>query len=67
MDWITHDKGYGRRPTTFGEVRNPAGLDTIADYPNLTDDMGHAGWSDSRIAKITGENWLRPLGDVWEP
>lgn len=65
FDWITHDKGYGRKLTTFGEVRNPAGFQTIADYSNLTDAMARAGWPDSRIGKIVGENWLRLLGDVW--
>ncbi len=67
FDWITHDKGHGRRLTTFGDVRNPAGFDAIGDYPNLTDAMGRAGWSDSRIAKIMGENWLQLLGEVWGP
>jgi membrane dipeptidase len=27
--------------------------------------MAKAGWSDSKIAKIIGGNWLRVFKDVW--
>ena len=65
FDWITHDKGYGRRLTHFGEVINPEGLRTIGEYPNLTAAMQRASWTEARIRKIMGENWLRLLGEVW--
>lgn len=65
MDWITHDKGYGRRLTDFGEVTFPEGLGCIGDMPNLTAAMEKAGWSHTRIRRVMGENWLRLLGDVW--
>jgi membrane dipeptidase len=65
FDWLTHDKGHGRRLTDFGAVVNPAGLRTIGDFPNLTDAMQRAGWTESRIRKILGENWLTLLGTVW--
>lgn len=65
FDWITHDKGNGRKLTEFGTVRNPEGMRTIGDYPNLTAAMQRAGWTDSRIRKVMGENWLRLLAEVW--
>lgn len=65
FDWITHDKGNGRKLTEFGEIRNPAGLQTIGEFPNLTRAMEKAGWPEDRIAKIMGENWVRLLRDVW--
>jgi membrane dipeptidase len=65
FDWITHDKGYGRKLTDFGEIRNPAGLDTIGDYPNLLTAMDRAGWTESRIDKVVGNNWLHLLETVW--
>jgi membrane dipeptidase len=65
FDWITHDKGYGRRLTNFGEVINPEGLRTIAEWPNLTAAMTRRGWSSSRITKVIGDNWLRLLKTVW--
>lgn len=43
----------------------PKGFDTVAKYPNLTGAMERAGWSDDRIRKIIGGNWMRLLGEVW--
>lgn len=65
FDWITHDKGYGRRLTNFGDVINPEGLRTIGEFPNLTATMERAGWSTTRIERVLGANWLRLLKDVW--
>jgi membrane dipeptidase len=65
FDWITHDKGFGRRLTDFGEVINPDGLRTIGELPNLTAAMERRGWSENRIKKIMGENWLTLLRTVW--
>ena len=65
FEWLTHDKGRYRRLTDFGTVINPDGFRTIGDFPNLTLAMQSAGWSDSRIRKVMGENWLRIFGQVW--
>jgi len=64
FDWITHDKGNGRRLTDFGEVINPEGLRTIGDMPNLTAAMERRGWPESRIVKIMGGNWVNLLRTV---
>jgi membrane dipeptidase len=65
FDWITHDKGRYRRLTNFGKVINPEGIRTIGEFPNLTAAMERAGWSETRIRKIMGENWVRVFRDVW--
>jgi membrane dipeptidase len=65
FDWITHDKGRYRRLTNFGKVVNPEGIRTIGEFPNLTRAMERAGWSETRIRKIMGENWVRVFRDVW--
>ena len=65
FDWITHDKGYARRLTEFGEIVFPDGFASIGDFPNLTAAMQRAGWSEERIRKILGLNWLRLLAEVW--
>ena len=65
FDWITHDKGTGRKLTDFGEIVNPEGIRTIGEFPNLTTAMEKAGWPEAKIRKIMGENWVRVLGDVW--
>ena len=64
--WITHDKGNARKLTDFGEVINPEGMRTIADYPNLTGAMQKAGWAEAKIRKVMGENWLRVLAAAWD-
>lgn len=65
MEWITRDKGYARQLTEFGTVKFPDGFSTIGDFPNLTQGMEKAGWSEDRIRKVMGENWLRLLENVW--
>ena len=65
FDWITHDKGWGRKLTDFGEVINPEGMRTIGDLPNLTMTMEKRQWSEGRIRKVMGGNWLQLLKDVW--
>jgi len=67
FDWITHDKGNARQLTEFGEIVNPQGIRTIGEFPNLTVAMERAGWHESRIRKIMGENWVRLLDEVWGP
>ena len=65
FDWITHDKGYARKLTEFGDIVNPAGMREIKDYPNLTAAMDRRGWNETRIRKVMGENWVRLLQEVW--
>ncbi len=65
FDTLTHDKGYARRLTEFGEFVNPEGMRRIGDFPNLTAAMQRAGWPEPKIRKIMGENWLRLLAEVW--
>ncbi|MBE8182278.1 MAG: membrane dipeptidase [Candidatus Portiera sp.] len=65
FDWITHDKGYGRKLTEFGEIINPKGMQTIGDFPNLTAAMLKAGWSNTKTERIMGQNWVTILEEVW--
>jgi membrane dipeptidase len=65
FDWITHDKGYGRKLTDFGEVINPEGIRTIGEWPNLTAAMEKRGWSTGQIEGVIGNNWLTLLRNVW--
>jgi membrane dipeptidase len=65
FDWLTHDKGRYRRLTHFGKVVNPEGIRTIGEFPNLTAAMERAGWKETRIRKVMGENWVRVFREVW--
>lgn len=63
FDWLRQDKGYARRANP-GRGRAPFvhGMETLADYPRLTQAMVERGWSEQRIRAVLGENWLRFLG-----
>jgi membrane dipeptidase len=65
FEWITRDKGTGRKLTEFGEISNPEGLRNIGELPNLTLAMERRGWKEARIEKVMGANWLQLLQDVW--
>ncbi|WP_075795724.1 dipeptidase [Massilia putida] len=65
FDWITHDKGRHRRLTNFGRIINPEGIRTIGEFPNLTAAMERAGWTESRIRKVMGGNWVNTFREVW--
>jgi membrane dipeptidase len=66
FDWLCHDKGYARQLVHFDPIRNPEGIRRIGDFPNLTAAMERSGWSQARIEKVMGENWLRVLAEVWD-
>jgi membrane dipeptidase len=65
FEMLTHDKGRWRRLTHFGKVINPEGIRTIGDFPNLTATMQQSGWSDARITKVLGANWMKFFDQVW--
>ena len=65
FDWLCHDKGYARKLVDFQEVVNPAGIRKIGDFGNLPIAMEKAGWSERKIRRVMGENWLRVLKEVW--
>ena len=65
FEYLNRDKGVGRQLTEIWEVEFPDGLGSIADFPNLTAAMERAGWSEAKIRKIMGENWLALLDRVW--
>lgn len=65
FEYINRDKGTGRKLTEIWEVNFPDGLKDISDYPNLTLAMEKSNWSESKIRKVMGENWLTLLERVW--
>ncbi|SEL88176.1 dipeptidase [Halomonas daqiaonensis] len=65
FEWLTHDKGYARRLTSFGKIINPEGIRTVGEFPNLTEALLRHGYSELQVRKIMGENWVRVLKDVW--
>ena len=65
--WLGRDKGIGRDliPGVRRIPPGPKGLETLDDYPNLTDAMLRRGWSPRRVEKIMGANWHRLFREVW--
>jgi membrane dipeptidase len=43
----------------------PKGLASMGEFGNFIPAMERAGWQETRIRRVLGENWLRFLGDVW--
>ncbi|MEP3349115.1 MAG: dipeptidase [Marinomonas sp.] len=65
FEYLTHDKGYARRLTRFGEIINPLGMRTVGDFPNLTEALLKHGFSERQVEKIMGENWVNLLKEIW--
>lgn len=65
MQWCNLDKGYARMLTPFGSDKVVKPLGPLSERPKLADAMVRAGWSDEKIRKILGENWMRYLKNVW--
>lgn len=42
-----------------GAVPTPVGLDSVSDYPRITEGLLRRGYSESDVAKVLGENFLR--------
>ena len=70
LTWLRRDKGVGRLLAPMPDpdkplVDSPTGLERIATLPRLTEAMEERGWSEQRIERVLGLNWLRLLADVW--
>jgi membrane dipeptidase len=72
FDFLLRDKGYGRRHAADSvmalvEAALPSGLDDVSRIPqNLVGEMRRRRWSDARIEKVLGLNWLRVFGEIWD-
>lgn len=65
FEYLTHDKGYARRLTRFGEIINPKGIRTVGEFPNLTEALLKDGFTETQVRKIMGDNWVNLLREVW--
>jgi len=65
MKWCNKDKGYARELTPYGQDKVVKPLGPLSERPALADAMQRAGWSEVRMRKVLGENWLRYLREIW--
>ncbi|MBM3522090.1 MAG: peptidase M19, partial [Alphaproteobacteria bacterium] len=67
-DYWTRDKGTGRMLLPrLTRIDFPPGFEAIEAFPNLTAAMERRGWSEARIRKVMGGNWVRIFREVWRP
>jgi membrane dipeptidase len=67
FDWLSLDKGTGRRLIVrdWDVAPQPVGFQRLSEFSNLTEAMVRRGWSERRIRRILGENWVSFLREVW--
>lgn len=66
FNWILTGKSHkGPALSLNHPLRNPAGIDSPADFPNLTEALLDRGYSEIDTRKILGENMLGLLERVW--
>jgi membrane dipeptidase len=49
----------------MGDIYHLKGMETLACFPNITAALVRAGWEETRIRKVLGENWVNLLKEVW--
>jgi len=62
--WCNKDKGYARQLTPWGSQKVVKPLGPLAKRAELAVAMARKGWSEDKIRKVLGENWLRYLGKI---
>jgi len=65
LEWCNLDKGYARQLTGYGSEKVVKPLGALKDRPLLGDAMARRGWSDERMRKVLGGNWLNYLSKIW--
>ncbi|KAL5335708.1 hypothetical protein BJX70DRAFT_390526 [Aspergillus crustosus] len=64
MAWRNLDKGYARRLTPWGSQTVVKPLGKLKDRAELAKAMARAGWEETKIVKVLGENWLKYLEKI---
>jgi membrane dipeptidase len=67
FDWLLTGKSKGGPAMKLDfPIRNPKGIQSSADFPNLTDALLTRGYAEPDAKKILGENMVRLFKEVWE-
>ncbi|KAI1499912.1 renal dipeptidase family [Biscogniauxia marginata] len=65
MAWCNKDKGYARRLTPWGSQKVVKPLGPLAGRAELACAMARKGWSEEKMRKVLGENWLKYLEKIF--
>jgi len=63
--YVSHDKGSGRRLIDYSVAPTLPGMQRFSDYPRLIQVLERAGHAAGRIEKIMGGNLQRYFGQAW--
>lgn len=64
MAWCNKDKGYARQLTPWGSQKVVKPLGPLAERAELAKAMARKGWSEEKMRKVLGENWLQYLEKI---
>ncbi|KAH7027218.1 renal dipeptidase family [Microdochium trichocladiopsis] len=64
MAWCNKDKGYARQLTPWGSQKVVKPLGPLAERAELACSMARKGWSEAKMRKVLGENWLNYLEKI---
>ncbi|KAG8673022.1 hypothetical protein FPOAC2_06446 [Fusarium poae] len=64
MAWCNKDKGYSRQLTPWGSQKVVKPLGLLKDRAQLAVAMARKGWSEEKMRKVLGENWLQYLEKI---
>lgn len=64
MAWCNKDKGYARQLTPWGSEKVVKPLGPLAERAELAKAMARKGWSEGKMRKVLGENWLQYLEKI---
>jgi membrane dipeptidase len=63
--WLTGKSKKGPGMELEYPIVNPDGIQSTADFPNITRALLARGYAEPDVKKIMGENWLRLFEKVW--
>ena len=66
-DYVSHDKGNGRKLVDYSTIPVLPGVETFRDYPNIIRALEKLNVPTSKIEKVMGLNLLRYFTEVWNP
>lgn len=67
FDWILTGKSKkGPQLTLNHPLKNPRGILSVADFPNLTTSLLDNGYSEENVRKIMGQNIIRLFSEAWQ-
>jgi membrane dipeptidase len=65
MAWCNMDKGYARKLTPWGSQKVMRPLGPLAERVKLAEATARVGWSETKMKKVLGENWLAYLEKIF--